>query len=100
MMGDRIVKCEGVTPRPDEVHSTCNCRGAPSAIVKDKIVKFSKNCGTFTIKESGGGESIINRSLNSKLIIINCQNNSGKSRKFSRSRMTKRIAPLSSSREI
>ena len=21
-------------------------------IVKDKIVKFSKNCGTFTIKES------------------------------------------------
>ena len=23
---------------------------APSAIVKDKIVKFSKNCGTFAIK--------------------------------------------------
>ena len=41
--------------------------GAPSAIViflgvviKDKIVKFSNNCGTFAIKESGGGESIIN----------------------------------------
>ena len=33
---------------------------------------FSKNCGTFTIKESGGGESIINKSLNSKIIIINC----------------------------
>ena len=37
---------------------------APSAIViflgviiKDKIIKFSKNCGTFTIKESEGGES-------------------------------------------
>ena len=68
--------------------------------MKDKIVKFSKNCGTFSIKESGGGESIINGSLNSKLIIINCQNSSGKFRKFSRSRMTKRIAPLSSSREI
>ena len=35
---------------------------------------FSKNCGTFVIKESGGGESIINGSLNSKIIIINCQN--------------------------
>ena len=41
-----------------------------------------------------------NGSLNSKIIIINCQNSSGKSRKFSRSRMTKRTAPLSSSREI
>ena len=28
--------------------------------LKDKIVKFSNNCGTFVIKESGGGESIIN----------------------------------------
>ena len=73
---------------------------APSAIVKHKIVKFSKNCSTFAIKESGGGESIINGSLNSKIIIKNCQNSSGKSRKFSRSRMTKRTAPLSSSREI
>ena len=73
---------------------------APSVIVKDKIVKFSKNCGTFEIKESGGGESIINGSLNSKIIIINCQNSSGKSRKFSKSRMTKRTTPLSSSREI
>ena len=84
------------------MHSTCNCKGicAPSVIVKDKIVKFSKNYGTFAIKESGGGESIINRSLNSKIIIINCQNSSGKSRKFSKSRMTKRTAPLSSSREI
>ena len=68
--------------------------------MKDKIVKFSKNCGTFAIKESGGGQSIINGSLSSKLIIINYQNNSGKSRKFSRFRMTKRIAPLSLSREI
>ena len=64
------------------------------------MVKFSKNCGTSAIKESGGGESIIYESLNSKIIIMNCQNLSGKSRKFSRSRMTKRTAPLSSSREI
>ena len=61
---------------------------------------FSKNCGTSAIKESGGGESIINRSLNSKIILINCLNFSGKSRKFSRSRMTKRTTPLNSSREI
>ena len=57
--------------------NTPSREGAPSAIViflevviKDKIVKFSKNCGTFTIKKSGGGESIINGSLNSKIIII------------------------------
>ena len=56
-----------------------------SAIIKDKIVKFSKNCDTFTNKESGRGESIINGSLNSKIIIINYQNSSGESRKFSRS---------------
>ena len=73
---------------------------APSAIVKDKIVKFSKNCDTFVIKESGGGESIINGNLNSKIIKINCQNSLGKYRKVSRSQMTKRTAPLSSSREI
>ena len=64
------------------------------------MVKFSKNCGTFVIKESGGGESIINGSLNSKIILINCHNYSGKSQKFSRSRMTKWTMPLSSSREI
>ena len=69
-------------------------------VIKDEIVKFSKNCYTFAIKKSGGGESIINGSLNSKIIIINCQNSSGKSRKFSRSRMTKRTVSLSSSREI
>ena len=63
-------------------------------------MKFLKNYGTFAIKESEGGESIINESLNSKTILMNCHNFSGKSRKFSRSRMTKRTAPLSSSREI
>ena len=52
------------------------------------------------VEGGGGGESIINGSLNSKIIIINCQNSSGKSRKFSRSRMTKRTAPLSLSHEI
>ena len=50
------------------------------------------NFGTFAIKESEGGESIINGSLNSKIIIMNCHNFSGKSRKFSRSRMTKQTA--------
>ena len=63
-------------------------------------MKFLKNCGTFAIKKSEGGESIIYESLNSKIIIMNCHNFSGKSRKFSRSRMTKRTAPLNSSREI
>ena len=52
------------------------------------------------LRKVEGGESIINESLNSKIILINCQNISGKSRKFSRSRMMKRTAPLSSSREI
>ena len=52
------------------------------------------------LRKVEGGESIINRSLNSKIIIINCQNSLGKSRIFSRSRMKKRTAPLSSSREI
>ena len=69
-------------------------------VITFKIVKFSKNCGIFAIKKSGIGESIINGCLNSKIIIINCQNSSWKSRKFSISRMTKRTAPLSSSREI
>ena len=68
--------------------------------VQNKILKFLKNCGTFAIKESEGGESIINGSLNSKTIIMNCQNFSRKSRKFSRSRMTKRTVPFSSAREI
>ena len=71
------------------VHVTVGAICAPSAIVKDKIVKFSKNYGNFAIKKSRRGENIINGSLNSKIIIINCQNSSGKSRKFSRSRMTK-----------
>ena len=52
------------------------------------------------LKKVKGGESIINESLNSKTILMNCHNFSGKSRKFSRSWMTKRTAPLSSSREI
>ena len=34
------------------------------------------------------------------IIVINYQNSSGKPRKFSRSRMTKRTVPLNSSREI
>ena len=64
-----------------------------------EIIKFSKNCGTFAIKESGGVKFQL---WNFKRIIkiINYQNGSGKLRKFSRSRMTKRTAPLNSSREI
>ena len=26
-------------------------------VIKDEIINFSKNCGTFAIKDSGGGES-------------------------------------------
>ena len=40
----------------------------------------------------------INTKVKGKL--VNFQNGSGKPRKFSRSRMTKRTAPLNSSREI
>ena len=43
---------------------------------KDKIVKFLKNCDTFVIKESEGGESIIYGSLNSKIIIMKSLENS------------------------
>ena len=67
----------------------------------DEIVKFSKNGDTFSIKESGGVKVQIMETLISyRIIIINCHNGSGKSRKLSRSRMTKRIAPLNSSCEI
>ena len=34
------------------IHVTVRAHMCTNAIVKDKIVKFSKNCGTFTIKES------------------------------------------------
>ena len=72
-----------VTPSLD-THFGCRVRGVIvvflEVVINDKIVKFSKNCGTFAIKEMG--ESIINGSLNSKIIIINCQNSSGKSQKF------------------
>ena len=64
-----------------------------------EIIKFSKNCNTFTIKETGWVKFQL---CNFKriIIIINYQNCSGKPRKFSRSRMTKRTALLNSSREI
>ena len=51
----------------------------------------SVNLGKFEIFKNG--KMII-------IIIINCQNGSGKPIKFSRSRMMKRILPLNSSREI
>ena len=66
---------------------------------KDEIIKFSKNCGTFAIKESGWVKFQL---CNFKriIIIINYQNCSGKPRKFSRSRMTKRTTPLNLFHEI
>ena len=51
-------------------------------------MKFCKTWENYKFQENG------------KLIIINCQNGSGKPRKFSRSQMTKWTMPLDSSREI
>ena len=64
-----------------------------------EIIKFSNNCGTFAIKESGGVKFQL-WNFKRIIIIINYQNGSGNPRKFSRSRMTKRTALLNSSREI
>ena len=68
-------------------------------VFKGEIVKFSKNCGTFAIKESEGLKVQIMEfqkdNNNNKL-----PNGLGKPRKFSRSWMTKRTAPLNSSRKI
>ena len=73
-------------------------------VFKDEIVKFSKNCGTFAIKESGGVKVQIMETLISQriiiIIIINYHNDSGKPRKIFISWMAKRTAPLNSSREI
>ena len=68
-------------------------------VFKGEIIKFSKNYGTFAIKESGGVKVQI-MEFQKIIIIINYHNGSGKPRKFSRSRMTKRTAPLNSSHEI
>ena len=53
----------------------------PIIVKPGKIKIFKKNCTMI-------------------ILIINCHNGLGKRRKFSRSQMTKRIAPLNSSREI
>ena len=68
-------------------------------VFKGEIIKFSKNCGTFTIKKSEGVKVQI-MEFQKIIIIINYHNGSGKLRKFSRSRMTKRIVLLNSSHEI
>ena len=73
-------------------------------VIKGEIVKFSKIYGTFAIKESGGVkvqimENKLENFKNGKMI-INYHNGSGKPRKLSRPQMTKRTAPLNSSREI
>ena len=67
-------------------------------VFKGEIIKFSKNCGTFAIKESGGVKFQL-WNFKRIIIIINYHNGSWKPRKFSRSRMTKWTAPLNSSRE-
>ena len=63
------------------------------------MIKFSKNCDTFAIKESRGVKFQL-WNFKRIIIIINYHNGSGNPRKFSRSRMMKRTAPLNSSREI
>ena len=68
-------------------------------VFKGEIIKFSNNCSTFSIKESGEVKVQI-RNFKRIIIMINYQNGSGKPRKFSRSRMTKQTVPLNSSREI
>ena len=55
------------------------------------MIKFSKNCGTFAIKESGGVKFQL-WNFKRMVIIINYHKGSGKPRKFSRSRITKRTA--------
>ena len=60
----------------------------------DEILLRGEECKTWeNYKFSKNGKMII-------IIIINCHNCSGKPRKFSRSRITKRTAPLNSSRGI
>ena len=66
-------------------------------VFKGEIIKFSKNYGTFAIKESEGVKIQL-WNFKRIIIIINYHKGSGKPRKLSRSRMTKRTAPLNSSR--
>ena len=68
-------------------------------VFKGEMIKFSKNCGTFAIKKSGGVKVQI-MEFQRIIIIINYHNGSGNPRKFSRSLMMKRTALLNSSREI
>ena len=68
-------------------------------VFKGEIIKFSKNCDTFAIKESGGVK-VQFMEFQKIIIIINYHNGSGKPRKLSKSRMMKRTAPLNSFREI
>ena len=68
-------------------------------VFKGEIIKFSKNCGTFAIKESEEVKVQI-MEFQKIIIIINYHNGSGKFRKFSKSRMTKRTTLLNLSHEI
>ena len=57
------------------------------------MIKFSKNCCTLAIKESGGVKFQLWNFKRIIIIIINYHSGSGKLRIFSRSWMTKRTAP-------
>ena len=68
-----------------------------NVVFKDEIVKFSKNCSIVKQKKNIFFFKNCKRII---IIIINCQNGSGKPRKFSRSQMMKWTAPLNSSHKI
>ena len=61
---------------------------------EDEIMLREEECKT---REN---RNFFKKKIKMIIIIINCHNGSGKPRKFSRSRMTKRTMPLNSSREI
>ena len=69
-----------------------------NVVFKDEIVKFSKNCGT--LKPEKNLLEIVKSCKRITIIIINCHNGSGKPRKFSRSWMMQRTAPLNLSSKI
>ena len=68
-------------------------------VFKGEIIKFLKNYDIFVIKENRGVKVQIMK-FQKIIIIINYQNDTGKPKKLSRSRMMKRTTPLNLSREI
>ena len=68
-------------------------------VLRVKLLSFQRIVTLLQLKESGGVKFQL-WNFKRIIIIINYQNGSEKPRKFSRSRMTKRTAPLNLSREI